>query len=70
MLGLVNRTLHGAGSVGGAPGTGFTGFRPFPQTNPLVEEAGNTGPARVQFRLLPAIVTAVDPIPFVGFSGA
>ena len=40
MLGLVNRTLHGDGSLAGAPGTGFTGAMPFPQTNPLLRRPG------------------------------
>src|ERR1700751_1021189 len=66
-LGVVKRTLHGAGFLG-SPGAGRN---PFPQTNPFETEAGSTGTgARFQSRLLPGSETAADPIPFVGFSGA
>src|SRR5580700_11847858 len=72
-LGLVKRTLHGPGFVAGAPATGFTGGSPFPQANAVAEAAGNMGPpvpAKFQLRFAPGNPTAVDPIPFVGFSGA
>src|SRR5579864_5281793 len=66
-LGVVKRTLHGAGFLG-SPGPGRN---PFPQTNPFETEAGRTGTgARFQSRFDPGIETAADPIPFLGFSGA
>src|SRR5579872_5624156 len=69
-FGSVAKMLHGAGFVAGAPGTGFTGAKPLPHTNPPVEEAGNTGPAKLQLRSAAVRLTEDVPMPPLAFKGA
>src|SRR5580700_8214463 len=68
--GSIATILHGLGFTIGAPGTGLTGVRPLPHANPLVDEGGSTGPAKVQLMSADARLTVDPPMPPLAFKGA